>query len=227
MDSSTPAIPQRLRVSRRSLFSQWSGSDHHLQVPQAGPSRVSAHMDASDGSNDEDDDDNQPTPRVAARPTLENISDATPSQSVIESGAARLRAVLREEAQAQQQHRATRRQSPPRSRHDSVLDMDSDYDSPHATISHSVHMDRFKDLFNKVRQDMTPEKRPVRRRNSIDSSEVEDSPRVAQVLQERARHKGKRKSASDEEAELLASESVHHPIILPISSFICRKRRGV
>lgn len=201
MDSSTLAQP-RLRISRHSQFSQRSGTDRYLQVPQAGPSRISSQMNALDVP---DDDDSQSTPRVSTRPHLENLSDATPSLSVLESGAARLRAILAKENEHQQ---ASHRASPPRARRDSMSEMDSDFESPHATVAQSQHMESLKEVFAKARADLTPRnQRPSLRRNSIDSSEVEDSPRVERVREERAMHKGKRRSASDEEAEIYTSAS--------------------
>jgi serine/arginine repetitive matrix protein 2 len=197
---STLAVP-RLKMSRFSYYSQRSGTDHNLLTPQAGPSRLSAQTDAFDATHD--DDDNQPTPRVTSRPPLDSYVEATPSQSTHgETGAARLRAVMALQSEQQQ---PSRKASPPRPLYP-ASDLDSDFESPHATVSHSVHMDKFKDLFAKVRADMTPEgKKRSHRRNSIDSSEVEDSPRAERVQEERAQYKGKRRSMSDEEAEIYTS----------------------
>ena len=195
-------------MSRFSHFSQRSGTDHHFLAPQAGPSRISSQPDAFSVLHD--DEDNQATPRVTARPPVESYADATPTQSANEqTGVARLRAIMalqnQQQQQQQQSQQSIRRPSPPRSTY-AASDMESDFESPHATVSHSIHMERFKDLFAKVHADMTPPgKRTGVRRNSIDTSEVEDSPRVERVQEERAKYKGKRKSVSDEEAEAYAS----------------------
>ncbi|KIP10954.1 hypothetical protein PHLGIDRAFT_187045 [Phlebiopsis gigantea 11061_1 CR5-6] len=186
MNSTTLAQP-RLRVSRQSGFSQWSGSDHYLQVPQAGPSRISPQMNASDVPYDDDD---QATPRVAMRPQLDSFADATPSQSGA-TGSERLRAILAKEHESLQ---TSRRPSPPRRRHESMSDVESDFESPHATAAQSQHVQSLRELFSKVNEDITPRvRKPSRRRNSIDLSEVDDSPRVERVKEERAMHKGKRK----------------------------------
>ena len=199
---STPAV-SRLRISRFSQFSQRSGIDYHYLAQQAGPSRISSQMDALDAPSD--DDDEQPTPRVTSKPHFDATSDVTPSQSTYESGAERLRAVLA------QQRSHTRRPPPPQPT-ENVSDVESDFESPHATVSESVHVRQFKDLFSKVHSEWTPpkSKRLGHRRNSIDSSEVEDSPRVERVQQERERLKGKRKIMSDEEAEVHTSAYNSH-----------------
>ena len=158
-------------------------------------------MNALDVPND--DDDSQSTPRVPTRPQLDTTSDATPSQSVLETGAARLRAVL---AKENGHYQTLRRPSPPRRRHDSMSEVESDFESPHATAAQSYHQESLKELFSRAYADFTPRnKRSGYRRNSIDLSEVEDSPRVERVKEERATHKSKRRSASDEEAEIYTS----------------------
>jgi hypothetical protein len=69
--------------------------------------------------------------------------------------------------------------------------------------SQSIAKENLKDLFSHALRDPdTPQKGKGRwRRNSIDSSEVENSPRIIRVQMERAGNKGKRKSLSDEEVD--------------------------
>jgi hypothetical protein len=78
---------------------------------------------------------------------------------------------------------------------------DSDFDPPRASSTNtpSIARESLKDLFSRALRDPgdTPQKNR-RRRNSIDVSEVESSPRVER---ERAKNKGKRRSLSDEEAD--------------------------
>lgn len=218
MNSTTLAQP-RLRVSRQSGFSQWSGSDHYLQVPQAGPSRVSSQMNALDVPYD--DDDSQATPRVATRPQLDSFADPTPSHSALEgaTGSERLRAILAKEHESLQ---TTRRPSPPRRRHDSMMsEMESDFESPHATAAESQHFQSLRELFSRFNEDSTPRiRRPSQRRNSIDLSEVEDSPRVERVREERAIHKGKRMSASDEETDMYTS-TLHRCTVESLMFILC------
>lgn len=225
MDSTTPAQP-RLRIPRQSALSPWSGSDHYLQVPQAGPSRLSPQMNAFDALGE--DDDSQATPRVPTRPQLETPSDATPSNSVFQTGSARLRAILAKENEHEQTSRRPSSPPPPRRRYDSMSDMESDFESPHATVAQSQHLESLKEIFTKFHADTTPRnRRSSGRRNSIDLSEVEDSPRVERVREERAMHKGKRRSASDEEAEIYTSALVSCTRGSQISWCVYRKLRRV
>ena len=66
--------------------------------------------------------------------------------------------------------------------------------------STSVASQSLRELFSRVLRDSDTPKTP-QRRNSIDASEVEDSPRLERVWKERSSYKGKRRSMSDEEAE--------------------------
>jgi hypothetical protein len=78
---------------------------------------------------------------------------------------------------------------------------DSDFDPPRSSLANtpSIARESLKDLFSRALRDPgdTPEKNR-RRRNSIDISEVDFSPRVDR---ERAKNKGQRRSLSDEEAD--------------------------
>jgi hypothetical protein len=67
----------------------------------------------------------------------------------------------------------------------------------------SVARESLKDIFSRALRD-TPQK-GRHRRNSIDISEVEASPRVEK---ERAKNKGKRKSLSDEEPDKPSSTHI-------------------
>ncbi|KAG5635089.1 hypothetical protein H0H81_012488 [Sphagnurus paluster] len=135
---------------------------------------------------DEDDEDDMPTPRVASAATLAGSA---------ETPAARLRALL---ARTPSSPKAT--PMPQRSVQSS--DNESDFDPPNAMPQNTPSFAResLKDLFGRAMRDPgnTPQKDSVKpRRNSIDVSEVEASPRV----RERARNMAPRKSLSDEEIE--------------------------
>ncbi|KAJ7755726.1 hypothetical protein DFH07DRAFT_488949 [Mycena maculata] len=125
------------------------------------------------------DDDHRPTPK--AHPN----SNASPPVEA----AARLRALLSR----------TNQPKSPVARPVSPSEVESDFDPPRfSPTTPSVVKESLKDIFSRALRD--PGDTPVKsrpRRNSIDTSEVEASPRV----RERAKNKGKRKSLSDEEAE--------------------------
>ncbi|KAH9176532.1 hypothetical protein EDB89DRAFT_1837333, partial [Lactarius sanguifluus] len=83
-------------------------------------------------------------------------------------------------------------------------DRDSDFDPPPKWANSSTTSsarENLRSLFTHALRD--PGDTPCKdaRRNSIDLSEVEDSPRIDRVIQERSRNKGKRTSFSDEELE--------------------------
>jgi hypothetical protein len=61
-------------------------------------------------------------------------------------------------------------------------------------------------LFTHALRDPGDTPRKDVRRNSIDLSEVEDTPRSGRVMEERARNKGKRMSFSDEELDKSSRE---------------------
>ncbi|KAI9509430.1 hypothetical protein F5148DRAFT_962060, partial [Russula earlei] len=79
-------------------------------------------------------------------------------------------------------------------------DRESDFDSVprwnHLSSTGSAR-DSLRSLFTHALRDPGDTPRRHVRRNSIDSSEAEDSPRNDRVTQERARNRGKRTSLSD------------------------------
>lgn len=191
------SIP-RLRLSRQSFSNLYpnGGLENH-QV--AGPSRRSdPHLV---DLNSDTDQDEQPTPKM---------SSATPILPA-DTPAARLRALLSRVPNSSSR-------APPAPAPVSSSELDSDFDAPHSgPATPSIARESLKDLFSRALRDPgdTPQKgRP--RRNSIDTSEVEASPRVEK---ERANHKGKRRSLSDDELELPSSTQ---PYLLPFDRLIHR-----
>jgi hypothetical protein len=183
----TPLPIPRLRLTRQSPKFGDSVDD----TPQAGPSRLGD----LGGLENEEADDAQSTPKI---PMLRSISpepsmpNATPP---MDTPAARLRALLNRVPNLP----STTRDSPHVLIHSS--EPDSDFDPPRSspTNTPSIARESLKDLFSRALRDPgdTPDKN-MRRRNSIDISEVDFSPRVER---ERARNKGQRRSLSDEEAD--------------------------
>ncbi|KAF9059778.1 hypothetical protein BDP27DRAFT_449005 [Rhodocollybia butyracea] len=190
-----PTIP-RLRVSRenphQSTVYDYSGS-------QAGPSRLQSStnlLDLYNLSGDADDDEQeQDTPRLPTLSTLpieitSNLPDVTP--------AARLKAVL---------ERTSARSKPPPAPaplpSSASLSEFSDFEIP--TIGNSqtsLARETLHSLFSHALREAgdTPQKSAkgkMKRRNSIDPSEFESSPRVSR--KDRTDLKGKRKSMSDDE----------------------------
>ncbi|KAJ6603124.1 hypothetical protein B0H10DRAFT_2079468 [Mycena sp. CBHHK59/15] len=173
----------RLRLSRQQPASR---SDHPglEQESHAGPSRPrdhpvdpTSHFDGDAATHEE----HQPTPRGP-----QPISNASPPAEA----AARLRALL---------SRIPNQSKTPVARPVSPSEVESDFDPPRfSPTTPSFAKESLKDIFSRALRD--PGDTPIKsrpRRNSIDTSEVEASPRV----RERAKNKGKRKSLSDEEAE--------------------------
>ena len=202
--SGAPLPIPRLRLTRQSPM-VGAGVD---DTPQAGPSRFSPNghrtIMTDMGSQDDDDaaDDAQSTPKI---PMLKSMSPEPPSiQNAIppsDTPAARLRALLSRVPN-----------SPPNSgvspyAHVSSSEPDSDFDPPRSSPSNtpSIARESLKDLFSRALRDPgdTPQKNGRRRRNSIDISEVDSSPRDER---ERTKNKGKRRSLSDEEADKPSSE---------------------
>ncbi|KAG6811990.1 hypothetical protein H0H92_004955 [Tricholoma furcatifolium] len=137
-----------------------------------------------DSDSSERDDDHESTPKMTSTTTL---------MGPLETPADRLRALL-----AMTPKPASMSQLPP-----STYDNASDFDPPNALSESTISSarDSLKDLFSRARRDPgnTPQKEAVRRRrNSIDISEVEASPRVEQ---QRAQNKSNRKTLSDEEVD--------------------------
>ncbi|EMD37770.1 hypothetical protein CERSUDRAFT_50423 [Gelatoporia subvermispora B] len=126
---------------------------------------------------------------------------------------ARLRAVMQSANNASSSRASVTPAQPPAPT--PLSDYDSDFDAPYSYVNnttHSVARESLKDLFAHALRDSgdTPRK-GKQRRNSIDLSEVEDSPRIELVEKERAKNKGKRKSLSDEEAD---NSSAYYVIIV-------------
>jgi hypothetical protein len=189
MDGSLLPLP-RLRVTRASA----SYPDDQTTSPLAGPSRLSP-------LNGDHEDDTQSTPRIPTMQHLDaNNSPPTTPSIPPDTPAARLRALLArvpsDSPLATPKSRAPA-PSPP-------SEADSDFYPPHLNVKSTPH-ESLKELFSRALRDPggTPKKT---RRNSIDLSEVDASPRLDQVQKERAKSKGKRKSMSDEELEKSSSE---------------------
>jgi hypothetical protein len=184
----TPLPIPRLRLTRQSP----KFDDGVDDTPQAGPSRLAD----LGGQENEEADDAQSTPKI---PMLRSMSSEPTSMPnaipPMDTPAARLRALLNRVPNSP----STTRDSPHVPIHPS--EPDSDFDPPRSspTNTPSIARESLKDLFSRALRDPgdTPDKN-LRRRNSIDVSEVDFSPRVER---ERARNKGQRRSLSDEEAD--------------------------
>lgn len=177
--------PPRLRLSRHSN----DASNATMSTPQAGPSRLpeltqlmDVNLSNLDGSSS-NDDDRESTPKMTSVPSLA-------SSSPVDTPAARLRALLSRVPTRS----PTTPLLPPSS---SPSEFESDYETPQPPPS--VARESLKDIFSRALRDPgdTPRK-AARRRNSIDMSEVDASPRVER---DRMKNKGKRKSLSDDEVE--------------------------
>ncbi|KAF9038347.1 hypothetical protein BDZ89DRAFT_945788 [Hymenopellis radicata] len=130
----------------------------------------------------------------------------TPVSIVEDTPAQRLRAIM----SRMPPDTSARADAPPAS----PSDRDSDFDPPNlASSTASSYKGSLKGLISRALRPPgdTPQKdKGRRRRNSIDTSEVESSPRVQKVRQERAGVKGKRKSHSDEEVDGRTLQVVHY-----------------
>lgn len=194
--------PPRLRVSRQSN----DASNATMSTPHAGPSRlpeltqlIDVHLSDLDGPYS-NDDDRQSTPKMTFAPSLA-------SSSPVDTPAARLRALLsRVPTRSPTTPLPLTRSSP--------SELESDYEAPESPRPPpSVARESLKDIFSRALRDPgdTPQK-ATRRRNSIDMSEVESSPRVEK---ERTKNKGKRKSLSDDEVENSRSAPCDYCIMFP------------
>jgi serine/arginine repetitive matrix protein 2 len=166
-------------------------------TPTAGPSRPYVDL-TNDYINDSDNESGAgTTPRVPRNSTLPLLSGTHVSGSDItpaDTPAARLRALLSRVPNQSSSANVPEKPPPPPS------ELDSDFETPHfSPITPSIARESLKDLFSHALRDPgdTPQKRR-RRRNSIDASEVEASPRVER---ERAKYKTKRQSLSDDEVD--------------------------
>jgi hypothetical protein len=101
-------------------------------------------------------------------------------------------------------------------------DRESDFEPPPKWTNTSTTSAResLRSLFTHALRDPGDTPRKDARRNSIDSSEAEDSPRNDRVIQERARNKGKRMSFSDEELDKSSSSrsfGIRSPVDLELN----------
>ncbi|KAF5370874.1 hypothetical protein D9758_002105 [Tetrapyrgos nigripes] len=189
------AIP-RLRVQRdfQSTAYDYSGS---IAGPSRFPGNASdAPHDSQDSNTDDNDDD---TPKLYASSKLPSTSF---SETFEETPAARLKAVLSRISNSSKS-KAPESATPSSA---STVDLDSEFEIPEIGSSMpSLARESLKDLFSRALREPggTPQKiaKGRYRRNSIDASEVESSPRVERVQRERSIAKGKRKSYSDDENE--------------------------
>ena len=190
MDASPPFSVPRLRLPRHS-------PQFHDQAltPVAGPSHNPDFLHAED-----DDEDAESTPRMSASAIPDRQSPRVPISSGLpaDNPTARLRALL---SRAPNSPNGTASQSAT-SRPlmlPSSSDTESDFEPPQSTVTaSSVARESLKELFSHALRDNTPQKKGRPRRNSIDASEVEASPRVEEA---RASHRAKRRTLSDEEAD--------------------------
>lgn len=186
---STPALPiPRLRLSRTGLAHD---------TPDPGPSvrRFPTASDVELGHDDhvgDGDDDYQLTPRMTPATILDGAD--TP--------AARLRALLSRVPGSLKSPAVPQPRSSP-------SEIESDFDPPNGTASNtpSIARESIKDLFSRALREPgnTPQKnKPRWRRNSIDASEVDTTPRLQP---ENGKSKGKRRSLSDDETDSPSSMS--------------------
>ena len=180
----------RLRITRHSQLSLSPLDDDFSRTPTAGPSRLNPH----------DSEDTEDTPRIPVTSSLPSIYTA-----VDDTPAARLRALLAQVPNTSSASRTQLLHEPPPPL---PSDRDSDFDPPPKWANSSTTSsarENLRSLFTHALREPGDTPRKDGRRNSIDSSEVEDSPRIDRVIQERSRNKGKRTSFSDEELETSSS----------------------
>jgi serine/arginine repetitive matrix protein 2 len=189
-----PPVP-RLRLSRQQ-------QSMHTDFGTPGPSRLPDTTARLDSESDV-------ASNAAERATPNKISFSSfnislpPGSPLMgddddDSPAARLRAVLNRVP-----NESTSTSRTPRAPV-SVSELDSDFEPPGSTTTgHSIAQGSLRDIFNRALREPgdTPQKSGKWRRNSIDMSEVEDSPRIEKVNKERLNNKEQRQSLSDEEVE--------------------------
>ncbi|KAG1870100.1 hypothetical protein DFJ58DRAFT_653199 [Suillus subalutaceus] len=204
--SSNSLSRPRLRLNRHTPISRVQDSSDMDFTPVAVPSSARSQLNVVD-----DEDDNQPTPRMPLRhissfsnnygPNSE-FGPSTSSVAPSETPAARLRALLARSLDS------PNGKSPPTRPSAQLSDSEDGAGSVLSRFTPatpSVTRDSLKDLFSRARREPgdTPQKsRP--RRNSFDTSEMDITPVVDR---EREQHKGKRKSLSDDEVDKPRSES--------------------
>lgn len=189
-----PAIP-RLRVSRQHQSTLYEFSDPQ-NISQDDPSRLQSSTNLMESHiEDFGDDEQQDTPKLPAFPNLPPETPTFPE----DTPAARLKAVLeRTSAKSKPPPPPLRSSSP-------VTEFESDLEIPEMGSSQpSLARVNLNSLFTHALRDPgdTPQKSAkgkMRRRNSIDTSEFESSPRVVEDKKDRTDYKGKRRSTSDDE----------------------------
>lgn len=188
MDASLPSTVPRLRISRFSPRSQYD-----TLTPVAGPSHNSDSLHA-----DDDDEDAESTPRMStsAIPDRRSPRTGTTPGLPVDTPAERLRNLLARVPNTPDS--VTPHARPPMLPANS--EPDSDFEPPYSTAATpSIARESLKELFSRaLREPGNTPRKGKQRRNSIDASEVESSPRVEE---ERAKYRWKRRSLSDEEAE--------------------------
>ncbi|KAF9264191.1 hypothetical protein L218DRAFT_998924 [Marasmius fiardii PR-910] len=195
--------PPRLRISR--LFQPTSLDTSQ----QAGPSRLldSYSPIATHYLQENDERENQEdTPKLATSKLLPNIV-SNEHRNVEETPAERLKALLSlvpNDSTVKARRQPPLPQEPSSASTMDLVDSDSDIaqvGSAHPSIAH----ESLKAIFSRALRDPdTPQKgtsRRAKRRNSIDTSEVEASPRVEKLQRDRNSLKGKRRSMSDDELD--------------------------
>lgn len=201
-DGDTSPPMSRIRVMRHHSPAVYSEEN----TPVAGPSRFPpTALSISAWHGHDEDEDAQSTPRVPVGGSiLRDIDRPTFLPTPPGDTPARLRDVLaRVPASRSGPSKLAQPQSP---EPEAPSEFDSDFDLPNSmSVAPSFAQESLKELFSRALRD-TPQK-DRRRRNSIDASEVEQSPRLDRVSRARAVGKTKRKSLSDDELDKLSSTS--------------------
>jgi len=196
--SSNSLLIPRVRLVRRTPSPRVQESSDMDFTPVAGPSSALPQFNVPD-----EEDDNQPTPRMPFKAISSTSSSYGPSSEFgaatfpaipSDTPAARLRALLARSAESPDGKYPPPRPFAPPSGYDT--DTPSSRFTP---ATPSVIRDSLRDLFSHARREPgdTPQ-RSRQRRNSFDSSEMDITPIVGR---EREQHKGKRKSLSDDEVD--------------------------
>jgi hypothetical protein len=197
---SLPSIP-RLRLTRHSQLSPLD--DDLSRTPTAGPSRLHVLQDESE--------DTDATPRLTVSSSLPSVYAVTE-----DTPAARLRALLAQVPNTSSASRTQLLHEPPPSL---PSDRESDFEPPprwaNSSTNSSSARESLRSLFTHALRDPGDTPRKDVRRNSIDLSEVEDSPRSGRVMEERARNKGKKMSFSDEELDKSSRQfGIRSPVLI-------------
>jgi serine/arginine repetitive matrix protein 2 len=208
---SLPSIP-RLRIARHSQLSPLD--DDLSRTPTAGPSRLHVLQDESE--------DTDATPRLTVSSSLPSVYAVTE-----DTPAARLRALLAQVPNTSSASRTQLLHEPPPSL---PSDRESDFEPPprwaYSSTNSSSARESLRSLFTHALRDPGDTPRKDVRRNSIDLSEVEDTPRSGRVMEERARNKGKRMSFSDEELDKSSREfGIRSPVLLVLTICPHQKER--